>query len=62
MRLTPRLILTILLLSLPALADRSTAEILQDANRLLSEGSYSEAARAYGEAIGETPGYCHADR
>ncbi len=53
MRLTPRLILFILLLSLPALADRSVPEILQDANRLLSEGSYNEAARAYGEAIGK---------
>ena len=52
MRLTPRLTLPILLLSLPAFADRTTAEIVQDANRLLSEGSYNEAARVYGEAIG----------
>lgn len=53
MRLTPRLVLSILLLSLNSLADRTTTDILQDANRLLSEGSYNEAARAYGEAIGE---------
>lgn len=29
----------------------SAAQIVQDANRLLAEGSYSAAARAYGEAI-----------
>ncbi|KAK4685242.1 hypothetical protein P7C73_g4911, partial [Tremellales sp. Uapishka_1] len=52
--------LPILLLSLasPCLAEsstRSAQQIVQDANRLLAEGSYVDAARAYGEAIGELP-------
>lgn len=52
MRLTTHLTLPILLVSLSTFADRSVPEIVQDGNRLLSEGSYNEAARAYGEAIG----------
>lgn len=32
----------------------SAAQIVHNANRLLAEGSYSAAARAYGEAIGRT--------
>ncbi|CAD6580379.1 MAG: hypothetical protein TREMPRED_002722 [Tremellales sp. Tagirdzhanova-0007] len=51
MRLSSGITFPILFLSLPILADRVTNDIVQDANRLLSEGSYVEAARAYGEAI-----------
>jgi hypothetical protein len=36
----------------PVLGERTAQEIVLDANRLLSEGQYSSAARAYGEAIG----------
>lgn len=57
MRVTPILTLPVLLLSLSTsvLADssaRTVQEIVTDANRLLGEGSYSQAARAYSEAIG----------
>jgi tetratricopeptide (TPR) repeat protein len=52
MRLPLYLTIPILLLACPGLAQRSAAEITTDANRLLAEGSYLEAARAYGEAIG----------
>lgn len=38
----------------PVLGERTAQQIVSDANRLLSEGSYQEAARAYGEAIGES--------
>src|SRR5689334_14134671 len=43
----------------PVLGERTAQQIVSDANKLLSEGSYVQAARAYGEAIGEsatTPG------
>jgi Flp pilus assembly protein TadG len=60
MRVSPLLSLPVALLYLTSSAfaessagGRSVAEILQDANRLLATGSYSDAARAYGEAIGE---------
>ena len=36
----------------PVLGERTAQQIVSDANKLLSEGSYHEAARAYGEAIG----------
>jgi len=36
----------------PVLGERTAQQIVSDAGRLLSEGSYIEAARAYGEAIG----------
>jgi DnaJ family protein C protein 3 len=57
MRVPPILTLPVLLLSLStsALAESSAKtvqEIVQDANRLLAEGSYSQAARAYTDAIG----------
>jgi hypothetical protein len=62
MRVTPLLTLPVLLLSFSgsvlaeASGSRSGAktshEFVQDANRLLAEGSYNEAARAYSEAIG----------
>lgn len=57
MRVSPILTLPVLLLSLSSsvLAEssaRTVQEIVQDANRLLAEGSYSQAARAYSEAIG----------
>jgi hypothetical protein len=43
----------ILSLSTSILADvKSVHDIVQDANRLLAEGAYLEAARAYSEAIG----------
>lgn len=38
----------------PVLGERTAQQIVQDANRLLTEGSYLEAARAYGEAIGQS--------
>lgn len=47
--------LSILALASPALADdagRTAAEAAADGNRLLAQGSYSDAARAYSEAIG----------
>lgn len=58
MRVSPILTLPVLLLSLSSsvLAEssaRTVQEIVQDANRLLAEGSYSQAARAYTEAIGQ---------
>lgn len=58
MRLSPILTLPVLLLSLSTsvLAEssaRAVQEIVQDANRLLAEGAYSQAARAYSEAIGK---------
>lgn len=37
----------------PILGEQTAQQIVQDANRLLAEGSYAEAARAYGDAIGE---------
>lgn len=59
MRVTPLLSLPVAFLyfSSSALAEsstnpRSAADILQDANKLLASGSYVDAARAYGEAIG----------
>jgi len=60
MRVPPILTLPILLLSLSSSAlgessAKSVQEIVQDANRLLAEGSYSQAARAYSEAIGQCP-------
>jgi hypothetical protein len=59
MRLAPTLGVTLpaLLLSFsfltPVLGERTAQQIVQDANRLLSEGSYLEASRAYTEAIGK---------
>ncbi|KAK1926612.1 putative Co-chaperone [Papiliotrema laurentii] len=35
----------------PVLGERTAQQIVSDANKLLSEGSYVQAARAYGEAI-----------
>ena len=56
MRIRQSLTLPVLLLSLsaltPILGEQTAQQIVQDANRLLAEGSYSEAARAYGDAIG----------
>lgn len=57
MRIGPTWGLTLpLLLSLsaltPVLGERTAQEIVLDANRFLSEGQYTSAARAYGEAIG----------
>lgn len=59
MRVTPLLTLPVLLLSLGPLAPSALAEssrtaqqAVQDANRLLAEGSYLDASRAYTEAIG----------
>ena len=40
-------------------ADRTPTAVVQEANRLLAEGSYLEAARAYTEAIGELPIVLH---
>jgi hypothetical protein len=41
-----------------ALADgRTAAEAAKDGNRLLAQGQYGDAARAYGEAIRESPWY-----
>jgi hypothetical protein len=59
MRVPPILTLPILLLSLSSSAlgessAKTVQEIVQDANRLLAEGSYSQAARAYSEAIGQS--------
>ncbi|WVN88861.1 uncharacterized protein L203_104075 [Cryptococcus depauperatus CBS 7841] len=56
MRVSPIVALPVLLLSFstPALGESSTrtaAQIAQDANQLLAEGSFAAAARAYGEAI-----------
>lgn len=55
MRLTTSLTLG-LALSLsaltPVLGERTAQQIVSDANKLLSEGSYVQAARAYGDAIG----------
>jgi hypothetical protein len=60
MRLHPLVTLPALLLTLApftpsALAEssRTAQEAVQDANRLLAEGAYLDAARAYTEAIGE---------
>jgi hypothetical protein len=36
----------------PVLGERTAQQIVLDAGKLLTEGSYVEAARAYGEAIG----------
>lgn len=36
----------------PVLGEKTAQQIVSDAGRLLTEGSYVEAARAYGEAIG----------
>ena len=65
MRLRRSLTFPAVLLSLsiltPILGEQTAQQIVQDANRLLAEGSYSEAARAYGEAIGElSPSYVRA--
>lgn len=49
------LTLSFLVLAAPGLADadgRTSAEAAADGNRLLAKGSYSDAARAYTEAIG----------
>jgi DnaJ family protein C protein 3 len=55
MRVSPLLSLPItILLAVQTLAQGRTAkEAAADGNRLLAEGAYSDAARAYGEAIGE---------
>jgi hypothetical protein len=53
MRLSAYIALPCLLLAASGLAQRTATGITSDANRLLAEGSYLEAARAYGEAIGE---------
>lgn len=58
MRIPKAITFPILLLSLSTsvLADvKSVDQIVQDANRLLAEGAYNEAARAYSEALGESP-------
>ncbi|GFZ49009.1 hypothetical protein JCM24511_06758 [Saitozyma sp. JCM 24511] len=62
MRVTPLLTLPVLLLSLGPLAPSALAEssrtaqqAVQDANRLLAEGSYLDASRAYTEAIDLDP-------
>ncbi|WRT65155.1 uncharacterized protein IL334_002098 [Kwoniella shivajii] len=57
MRVTSYLALPVLLLASSALAEssRSASQIAQDATKLLAEGSYIEAARAYGEAIDLDP-------
>lgn len=54
MRLPANLIIPILILAFgtPSDAQRSVTEAVADGGRLLSEGSYAEAARAFGEAIG----------
>ena len=59
MKLLPALGLALpLVLSLsaltPVLGERTAQQIVSDANKLLSEGSYVQAAIAYGEAIGES--------
>jgi hypothetical protein len=64
MRVPPILTLPILLLSLSssglaAESAKTVQEIVQDANRLLAEGSYSQAARAYSEAIGKSTPLAH---
>ncbi|ODN75197.1 hypothetical protein L202_06395 [Cryptococcus amylolentus CBS 6039] len=65
MRVSPIIALPVLFLSLssPVLGEpsaKSATQIAQDANRLLAEGSYSAAARAYGEAIELDPtGYAN---
>ncbi|WWD21936.1 hypothetical protein CI109_106424 [Kwoniella shandongensis] len=57
MRVSPIFALPVLLLLSPALGEssRSASRIVQDGNRFLAEGAYSEAARAYGEAIDLDP-------
>ncbi|GMK57774.1 hypothetical protein CspeluHIS016_0406080 [Cutaneotrichosporon spelunceum] len=52
--------LSVLAVAAPALADgRTAAEAAADGNRLLATGSYSDAARAYTEAIASDPSYAN---
>jgi DnaJ homolog subfamily C member 3 len=44
-----------LFIALSAYADKSASQHVSEGNRLLAEGSYSEAARAYSEAIDLDP-------
>lgn len=56
MRASPLLTIPVaLLLAVQAIADggRSAAEAASDGNKLLAQGAYADAARAYGEAIGQ---------
>jgi len=53
MRVTPFLSLPILLGVVLADGGRTAAEAAADGNRLLAQGAYGDAARAYSEAIGE---------
>ncbi|BEJ17604.1 hypothetical protein CspHIS471_0610050 [Cutaneotrichosporon sp. HIS471] len=55
------LALSILAVATPALADggRTAAEAAADGNRLLAQGSFSDAARAYSEAIASDPTYAN---
>lgn len=55
----PRLTVPFLLFCLsfaarPSHADRTPQQAVLEGNRLLAEGAYSEAARSFGEAIGES--------
>ncbi|WVR04336.1 hypothetical protein IAU60_001336 [Kwoniella sp. DSM 27419] len=57
MRVAPLFALPVLLLAGSAFAEssRSASDIASDAGRLLAQGNYLEAARAYGEAIDRDP-------